>query len=107
MTHAIIVAMSWSIYQAITGDTLNYAGGAKQNGIFLFCFTSALLVASISSLLRVTRDKFWNAWQRLKHYPEIIDQIRMQTLCEETMHNMQGENNERGKNEKASLLYTK
>ena len=34
--YAIIVAMSWSIYQAITGDTLNYAGGAKQNGIFLF-----------------------------------------------------------------------
>ena len=34
--YAIMVAMSWSIYQAITGDTLNYAGGAKQNGYFCF-----------------------------------------------------------------------
>eukprot|EP00505_MAST-04D_sp_SCG-Rhode-Island_P001796 Stramenopile-MAST_4_protein_1796 len=81
------IACVWGLYQAILGNSLN--GTTRQTrGFYLVCATIVVFFAVTASLRRQTKMKFWSAWSRLKHYPDIIDHIRVQSLKAETSSQM-------------------
>jgi hypothetical protein len=82
-----IFASVWGLYRAIAGDSLN-GQWRTQSGFYIVCVITVFTVAVTGSLKRTTKRKFWAAWSRLKHYSDIIDHLRLETLKTETSSSM-------------------